>query len=74
MAEYQGGKVAIVTNKLKILQLFLEVIQIGPISSSKGNNICELPVCQHSCIIFQWTQPFLLSVIGTLFLFLVSGL
>lgn len=52
----------------------LEKIQIGPISSSKGNNICELPVCQHSCIIFQWTQLFLLSVIGTWCLFIVRGL
>lgn len=36
--------------------------------------ISELPVCQHSCIIFQWTQLFLFTALGTLYPFLVSGL
>lgn len=36
--------------------------------------VSELPVCQHSCIIFQRTQLFLFAALEALCPFLGSGL
>lgn len=56
------GKISDRSMLVECVMLFkeqlLEGVQTGPVSKGKGNNICELPVCQHSWIGFQWTQLF----------------